>query len=75
MVDWLRRQDVLNCTSMAGGIDRWSLEVTAPLSLRSGSAVTPDVAPPSNRSSLRGFGSGSSSKALPGTNTAMVFAS
>ena len=27
VVDWLRRQRVENCQSMAGGIDRWSLEV------------------------------------------------
>jgi adenylyltransferase/sulfurtransferase len=27
VVDWLRRQDVLNCTSIAGGIDRWSVEI------------------------------------------------
>jgi rhodanese-related sulfurtransferase len=27
VVDWLRRQGVGNCQSMAGGIDRWSLEV------------------------------------------------
>ena len=27
VVDWLRRQGVGNCRSMAGGIDRWSLQV------------------------------------------------
>lgn len=27
VVDWLRRQGVENCVSMAGGIDRWSAEV------------------------------------------------
>jgi rhodanese-related sulfurtransferase len=27
VVGWLREQGVVNCTSMAGGIDRWSLEV------------------------------------------------
>lgn len=27
VVDWLRRQGVENCRSMAGGIDRWSLEI------------------------------------------------
>lgn len=27
VVDWLRRQDVANCSSMAGGIDRWSREI------------------------------------------------
>lgn len=27
VVDWLRRQGVENCRSMAGGIDRWSLQV------------------------------------------------
>jgi rhodanese-related sulfurtransferase len=27
VVDWLRRQGVANCQSMAGGIDRWSLEI------------------------------------------------
>lgn len=27
VVDWLRRQGIENCQSMAGGIDRWSLEV------------------------------------------------
>lgn len=27
VADWLRRQGVENCQSMAGGIDRWSLEV------------------------------------------------
>lgn len=27
VVDWLRRQGVDNCQSMAGGIDRWSLEI------------------------------------------------
>ena len=27
VVDWLRRQGVENCQSMAGGIDRWSREV------------------------------------------------
>ena len=27
IVDWLRKQGVENCTSMRGGIDRWSVEV------------------------------------------------
>jgi rhodanese-related sulfurtransferase len=27
VVDWLRRQGVENSQSMAGGIDRWSLEI------------------------------------------------
>jgi rhodanese-related sulfurtransferase len=27
VVDWLRRQGVDNCQSMAGGIDRWSVEI------------------------------------------------
>lgn len=27
VVDWLRRQGVENCQSMAGGIDRWSIEI------------------------------------------------
>lgn len=27
VVGWLREQGVANCSSMAGGIDRWSLEV------------------------------------------------
>jgi len=27
VVSWLREQGVENCTSMAGGIDRWSLEI------------------------------------------------
>src|SRR5579872_268894 len=27
VVGWLRQQGVGNCSSMAGGIDRWSLEV------------------------------------------------
>jgi rhodanese-related sulfurtransferase len=27
VVDWLRRQNVENCRSMAGGIDRWTLEI------------------------------------------------
>jgi rhodanese-related sulfurtransferase len=27
IVDWLRRQGIENCRSMAGGIDRWSLEI------------------------------------------------
>jgi rhodanese-related sulfurtransferase len=27
VVDWLRRQGVENCRSMAGGIDLWSLQV------------------------------------------------
>lgn len=27
VVDWLRRQGVDNCVSMAGGIERWSAEV------------------------------------------------
>ncbi|HVP45682.1 MAG TPA: rhodanese-like domain-containing protein [Bryobacteraceae bacterium] len=29
VVGWLREQGVANCTSMAGGIDRWSLEIDA----------------------------------------------
>jgi rhodanese-related sulfurtransferase len=29
VVGWLREQGVENCTSMAGGIDRWSLEIDA----------------------------------------------
>jgi rhodanese-related sulfurtransferase len=29
VVSWLREQGVAHCTSMAGGIDRWSLEVDA----------------------------------------------
>jgi rhodanese-related sulfurtransferase len=29
VVNWLRRQGVEACQSMAGGIDRWSLEVDA----------------------------------------------
>ena len=29
VVAWLRNQGVHNCTSMAGGIDRWSREVDA----------------------------------------------
>jgi rhodanese-related sulfurtransferase len=27
VVDWLRKQGVEDCRSMAGGIDRWSLQV------------------------------------------------
>ncbi len=27
VVDWLRRQGVANCQSMAGGIERWSAQV------------------------------------------------
>lgn len=27
VVDWLRQQGLTNCVSMAGGIERWSLEV------------------------------------------------
>lgn len=27
VVDWLRRQGVDSCQSMAGGIDRWSVEI------------------------------------------------
>jgi rhodanese-related sulfurtransferase len=27
VVSWLREQGVQNCASMAGGIDRWSLEI------------------------------------------------
>jgi rhodanese-related sulfurtransferase len=27
VVEWLRRQGVENCQSMAGGIDRWSVEI------------------------------------------------
>ena len=27
VVNWLREQGVTNCQSMAGGIDRWSLEI------------------------------------------------
>jgi rhodanese-related sulfurtransferase len=27
VVDWLRRQGVENCQSMAGGIDLWSLQI------------------------------------------------
>ena len=27
VVDWLRRQGVENCVSLAGGIDRWSVEI------------------------------------------------
>jgi len=27
VVDWLRRQGVDNCRSMAGGIDAWSLQI------------------------------------------------
>jgi|SRR5215467_11913367 len=27
VVSWLRQQGVENCSNMAGGIDRWSLEV------------------------------------------------
>ena len=29
VVDWLRRQGVENCRSMAGGIDLWSLQIDA----------------------------------------------
>lgn len=29
VIDWLRRQGVENCQSMAGGIDLWSREVDA----------------------------------------------
>jgi rhodanese-related sulfurtransferase len=29
VVDWLRRQGVENCRSMAGGIDLWSVQVDA----------------------------------------------
>ena len=29
VVDWLRRQGLENCQSMAGGIDRWSLQIDA----------------------------------------------
>jgi len=29
VVGWLREQGVENCLSMAGGIDRWSLEIDA----------------------------------------------
>jgi rhodanese-related sulfurtransferase len=29
VVGWLREQGVENCSSMAGGIDRWSLEIDA----------------------------------------------
>src|ERR1039457_6172803 len=29
VVDWLRRQGLENCRSMAGGIDLWSLQVDA----------------------------------------------
>ena len=29
VVNWLREQGIENCTSMAGGIDRWSLEIDA----------------------------------------------
>jgi rhodanese-related sulfurtransferase len=29
VVSWLREQGVDHCTSMAGGIDRWSLEIDA----------------------------------------------
>jgi rhodanese-related sulfurtransferase len=29
VVNWLREQGVAGCQSMAGGIDRWSLEVDA----------------------------------------------
>ncbi len=29
VVGWLREQGVENCASMAGGIDRWSLEIDA----------------------------------------------
>jgi rhodanese-related sulfurtransferase len=27
VIDWLRRQGIEDCLSMAGGIDRWSLDV------------------------------------------------
>jgi rhodanese-related sulfurtransferase len=27
VVEWLRRQGLRDCVSMAGGIDRWSLEI------------------------------------------------
>ncbi|HVN06504.1 MAG TPA: rhodanese-like domain-containing protein [Bryobacteraceae bacterium] len=27
VVEWLRRQGLENCASMAGGIDRWSLKI------------------------------------------------
>jgi rhodanese-related sulfurtransferase len=27
VVDWLRAQGIENCASMAGGMDRWSLEI------------------------------------------------
>jgi rhodanese-related sulfurtransferase len=27
VVEWLRRQGIENCTSMAGGIDLWSLQI------------------------------------------------
>jgi rhodanese-related sulfurtransferase len=27
VVGWLREQGIENCTSMAGGIDRWSVEI------------------------------------------------
>ncbi len=27
VVNWLREQGVANCSSMAGGIDRWSMEI------------------------------------------------
>ncbi len=27
VVSWLREQGIENCQSMAGGIDRWSLEI------------------------------------------------
>ena len=27
VVNWLRQQGIENCVSMAGGIDRWSLEI------------------------------------------------
>lgn len=29
VVNWLRQQGVENCQSMAGGIDRWSVEIDA----------------------------------------------
>lgn len=29
VVNWLREQGLSNCASMAGGIDRWSLEIDA----------------------------------------------
>jgi rhodanese-related sulfurtransferase len=29
VVSWLREQGIENCTSMAGGIDRWSREIDA----------------------------------------------